>query len=81
MSSSPSAVKNVALPARLASCTAATPPPPPASSQARDACDDVAGRRHLRQARELDPLGVPDDSDAHGAQCHRARRRASGTPP
>jgi hypothetical protein len=34
--------------------------------------DDLAGQRHLLEARKLNPLDVPDDSDLHGERLFRA---------
>ena len=72
-SSSPSAVKRCASSPSSASWIAATPAAPSGLLPVLDGVRDLARRRMMVDAREPDPLHVPDDGDLHGLQFPRTR--------
>ena len=67
----PSAVKNSQRPASSASCRATTAPPPAGSLHTSVAWTIAPASGQLRDAGELDPFDVTDDSASHSpGPCH-----------
>ena len=71
-------MKNVALPASLSNCTAATAPPPAASCQVSTACTISPAPWHVLDGQEVHPLDMADDGNPHIASLTSRRRHALG---